>query len=224
MAGIAAFPVLALCAPPSALAAGADCEQAGTDAERDAGVPAGLLLAIGRVESGRWDPVLRRTVPWPWTVDTAGQGRLFASKDDAVARVRELQAQTGQDLDVGCFQISLMYHPDAFATLEQAFDPRANARYAAEFLTALHRRLGSWEKAVAAYHSSLPDYGNPYRERVFADWMPPSGGMSANTVVAWVPAPSGIAVWTPSPTGTAPFQVILKPPTMLLPNILRPPR
>ena len=35
------------------------CEQAGLDAEREYALPAGLLSAIGRVESGRWDAALR---------------------------------------------------------------------------------------------------------------------------------------------------------------------
>ena len=32
------------------------CEQAGIAAEQAGGLPTGLLLAIGKVESGRWDP------------------------------------------------------------------------------------------------------------------------------------------------------------------------
>jgi hypothetical protein len=63
-------------------------------------------------------------------------------------------------------QINLAYHPDAFATLEQAFDPRANASYAVSFLNDLRQRTGSWDAATAAYHSATPELGEPYRARV----------------------------------------------------------
>ena len=61
------------------------CEQAGSDAERQYALPSGLLLAIGRVESGRWDAAYRRTVPWPWAIDADGEPRLTASKEEAVS-------------------------------------------------------------------------------------------------------------------------------------------
>src|SRR5580658_7254465 len=53
------------------------CDQAGIAAEQASGLPAGLLLAIGRVESGRWDAARGRMSPWPWTINTAGKGLWF---------------------------------------------------------------------------------------------------------------------------------------------------
>lgn len=146
------------------------CEQAGQRAERDYALPSGMLLAIGRVESGRWDPAQARVVPWPWALDANGAGKLFDSKAEAVARTEELRAAGTPNLDVGCFQIDLTSHPGAFATLEQAFDPFSNADYAGRFLASLYTRTGSWDSAVAAYHSMQPDRGNAYRQLVFADW------------------------------------------------------
>jgi hypothetical protein len=61
-----------------------------------------------------------------------------------------------------------MYHPDAFATLEQAFDPKINADYGAKFLALLYRQSGSWEKATANYHSATPELGEPYERKVVA--------------------------------------------------------
>ena len=104
------------------------CEQAGVAAEREAGLPAGLLLAIGRVESGRWDPIRGRMTPWPWTMNAAGKGQYFETKDLAAQTVRAQLDGGTRSIDVGCFQISLLYHPAAFDSLEQAFDPAANAR------------------------------------------------------------------------------------------------
>ena len=108
----------------------------------------------------------RRTVPWPWAIDADGEPRLTASKEEAVSRTRALQRSGVRNIDVGCFQINLQNHPSAFADLEQAFDPVANAQYAARFLTSLRTRLGGWEAAVAAYHSSYPERGIPYRQAV----------------------------------------------------------
>jgi hypothetical protein len=61
-----------------------------------------------------------------------------------------------------------MHHPQAFATLEEAFDTMANARYAARFLVSLYRRAGNWQVATAQYHSADPARGWPYGNRVFA--------------------------------------------------------
>jgi len=180
------------------------CEQAGRDAEVDFGLPPGLLLAIGRVESGRWDPALGRTAAWPWAIDVAGQPRWFDSRDDAVATTRALRGAGQQNIDVGCFQISLLHHPLAFADLAQAFDPRANAQYAARFLVALHARSGSWQDAVAAYHSADPQRGTPYRERVFASWNgAPAAPAAVDPVVVRYASVPTMQIWTPSPAGTA---------------------
>ena len=80
-----------------------------------------------------------------------------------------------RSIDVGCLQVNLMYHPAAFSSLEQAFDPVANARYAARFLDALYDRSQDWIKAVADYHSQTPALGAAYRNRVLARWPPPDG-------------------------------------------------
>jgi Transglycosylase SLT domain len=147
------------------------CEQAAARAETAQGLPGGLLPALARVESGRPDAagVVR---PWPWAIDVDGQGRFFATKADAVAAVRALQAGGVHSIDVGCLQVNLMHHPGAFPSLEAAFDPAANAFYAARFLAALHARDGDWAHAIAAYHSETRRLGSAYRARVLAIWHP----------------------------------------------------
>jgi soluble lytic murein transglycosylase-like protein len=144
------------------------CGAAGAAAEKSANLPANLLTSIGIVESGRADPLTGAVAPWPWTVNVDGAGRYFDSKADAEAFVRLAQSSGAQDVDVGCFQISLLYHPDAFASLDQAFDPVANANYAAGFLSQLKAETGSWNTAIADYHSALPELGLPYQRRVLA--------------------------------------------------------
>ena len=74
-----------------------------------------------------------------------------------------------RSIDIGCMQINLRHHPNAFASLEEAFDPLANARYAARFLTALKSTRADW-MAAAAYHFQTPEYAEPYRAHIAAAW------------------------------------------------------
>jgi hypothetical protein len=142
------------------------CRRAVQQAEQASGLPQYLLAGIARVESGRPDPVTGRINPWPWTVDAEGQGSFFGTKAEAIAFTRQLQARGVQSIDVGCLQVNLMNHPDAFHSLEEAFDPDANARYAVRFLQQLRGKTGSWEAAAAWYHSASPEVGIPYRAKV----------------------------------------------------------
>jgi Transglycosylase SLT domain len=216
------------------------CEQAGLDAEREYALPAGLLTAIGRVESGRWDAALGRVTASPYAIDAAGQPHVTDSKEAALQQTRALQQSGLRNIDVGCFQINLQSHPLAFSNLDQAFDPTANAQYAARFLSSLHTKLGSWEDAVAAYHSATPALGVPYRQLVYANWSTPEGWQHALAAAPNLsPPPREIAtglrvfsvgghevhVWTPSASGRAPAVVAIAgtsaPP---LPHILTPAR
>jgi Transglycosylase SLT domain len=146
------------------------CETAITSAEYVGRLPPRLLGAIGLTESGRADPGSGRVRPWPWTINAEGEGQFFQTRQQAVAAVRALQARGVRSIDVGCLQVNLMYHPDAFATLEDAFDPPVNAAYAARFLNALYVEGRNWAHAIAAYHSQTPALGDAYRVLVMARW------------------------------------------------------
>ena len=152
-------------APPGLL-----CRAAIAGAERGQAIPAHLMVAIGRVESGRRDDATGVQHPWPWTINAEGQGFYFDTKAQAVAAVRAMQARGVKSIDVGCMQVNLMHHPDAFPNLDQAFDPAANATYAARYLRELFVQTGSWPKATAAYHSATPERGTPYQQKVAAVW------------------------------------------------------
>ena len=160
------------------------CTAAIRVAETRSSLPAGLLGAVALGESGRYDEERRRYLPWPWTVNNAGDGRFFASRAQAMAHVELLRRQGERNIDVGCLQINLMHHPEAFADLAEAFDPGANAGYAARFLVDLRRETGSWERAVERYHSADPERGRAYRERISARW----DGAGGDGGAAWVPA------------------------------------
>ena len=75
-----------------------------------------------------------------------------------------------RSIDVGCAQVNLMHHPAAFASLEQAFDPAANADYAGRFLKELRDTTagGNWMTAAGHYHSQTPELAEPYRQQVQA--------------------------------------------------------
>src|SRR5579863_7486624 len=85
---------------------GSLCRPAVALAERAHGIPAHLLAAISRVESGRRDPVSGEWRPWPWTVDADGQGSFYDNKAQAIAAVRDMQAHGVRSIDVGCTQIN----------------------------------------------------------------------------------------------------------------------
>jgi hypothetical protein len=219
--------VPALGQPAEAATSPADpvCEQAGRLAERAHELPAGILVAIGLVESGRWDPARRRVVPWPWAIDAAGDGKLLDSKAEAVAQTTALRAAGVRNIDVGCFQIDLTSHPAAFADLDQAFDPFINADYAAWFLKTLYARAGSWEGAVAAYHSMRPERGTAYRQQVFANWTSrnrlPGMNVASGPLVVEFASGARMQIWTPANVPSQANVVIIGPTmTAMLPRVI----
>jgi len=176
-------------------------EQAGR-AVRQAAIPDKLMPAISRVESGRLDPITKRLRAWPWTINVEGVGAFFDTKDSALATVRALQARGVKSIDVGCMQVNLMHHPKAFASLDEAFDPPANARYAALFLRTLYRQTGNWNLATANYHSADAERGEDYQRRVFGRVMTPMGAgvkvaKASGPYAAWPPATTQYAALPP---------------------------
>ena len=200
---------------PSAL-----CRAAILQAERGGHVPDRLLDAIAVVESGKRDPVSGAVYPWPWTINAEGIGHWYDSKAEAIAAVQALQARGVRSIDVGCMQVNLSFHPEAFASLDMAFDPMTNAAYGARFLQQLFNQTNAWPLAVAAYHSFTPDLGAEYARKVLAAWGVPElpvgsqAVTSGNSVMASAtpasPIPGGpsgrVAVMLP--TGTEAIRVM----------------
>jgi hypothetical protein len=181
---------------------GALCQAATSAAEHSTGVPDQLLGAISRVESGRADPETGAVRAWPWTINAQGVGHYYESKADALAAARAFQAAGIRSIDVGCTQINLMFHPDGFSSLEQAFDPGANAAYAARFLTDLFHQTGSWPHAAAAYHSQTPNLGSDYQRKVLDVWAEPLDEVASSHRRTAQPKPVAIAsVPVPGPMG-----------------------
>ncbi len=146
------------------------CEDAAIHHEGQHGLPRALLAAVSMAESGRYDAKTRKARAWPWTINAEGRPYYFKSKADAVAKTRALLASGMRSIDIGCMQVNLRYHPDAFASLEDGFDPMTNVAYGADFLMRLHKRSGSWPEAVANYHSQSEARGDRYFARVIRIW------------------------------------------------------
>jgi soluble lytic murein transglycosylase-like protein len=178
------------------------CRQAVAAAERAHGIPTHLLAAIARVESGRRDQSSGTFNPWPWTINVDGQGSFYDSKAQAVAAAISIRPRVTKSIDVGCMQISLTKHPDAFATMDLAFDPNMNADYGARFLVQLFEKTGSWPKAVEYYHSATPELGHDYGLKVYA-------ALPEETRLASTADPSPVAAaWAATvnrPMGGSPF-------------------
>ena len=156
-----------LAAPPAfaeSLEAGAaTCERAIVEGARREGVPEGVLHAISLTETGRRQG--GRLRPWPWAINREGKGHWFKSREEALAFARQSVADGRPSFDVGCFQINYYWHGDKFPSLEAMFDMEASARYAGQFLRALHAETGNWSTAAGAYHSRTPHYAGIYRAR-----------------------------------------------------------
>ncbi|MGI9129120.1 MAG: lytic transglycosylase domain-containing protein [Roseomonas sp.] len=174
--------------PPSLPEPWGLCAAAIAEAERVAGMPAGLLGAIAKVETGRRAPD-GSVQPWPWSYNAAGDGRYAASNAEALQEVRAIQARGVRSIDIGCMQVNLLHHPDAFPSLEDGFDPMTNVAYAVRYLRSLQARTGDWQQAVALYHSATPERGLIYQQRV----------MAALTGNGFVPGPAPGVIPLPGP-------------------------
>lgn len=179
------------------------CTNAILMAERSTRIPDQFLVAMARVESGRH--INGEIVPWPWTVNAQGKGYVYDNKRQAIEAVRAFQAQGIRSIDVGCMQVNLQQHADAFPSLEAAFDPSTNAMFAARFLTDLFSRTGSWPRAAAAYHSFTPNIGSAYQWKVLESWAMPSDAGSSHSASPVAMTPHHTAPLAPSTQPTTPY-------------------
>lgn len=146
------------------------CKLAANKAERRYRIPRQLLAAISIAESGRYSRQHQKTFPWPWTVRSGKFRRYLPNREKAIEVVKRLQAKGVKNIDIGCMQVNLAYHPKAFSNLRLAFNPTDNVDYAAKFLTRLHKKKRSWALAVGHYHSAKRTKRIPYWRRVVKLW------------------------------------------------------
>ena len=137
-------------------------------AEAQHGIPSGLLQSITRVEAGR-KTVTGEFMPWAWTLNDAGEGLFFDSREAAMRHLEAAVAAPGHSVDVGCMQVNTKWHMEGFHNLSDMLDPVQNADYAAGFLLDIHEAHQSWDDAVKHYHSSEPGKNVAYHGRVLAE-------------------------------------------------------
>ncbi len=167
--GLAAIPRFADAGPNPP--AGSDiCRSAIRETEARLDIPFGILQAISLAESGRWDRESRSKFAWPWTVTARGKGEFHDSPAQAIAAVKQLRREGVRNIDVGCMQINLLHHPKAFSSLEEAFEPAANAAYAGNLFAKLREANRSIMRAIAHYHSTTREFNQPYTQKVIALW------------------------------------------------------
>jgi hypothetical protein len=133
-------------------------------------IPKGLLHSISIVESGRLDEVEKKIYPWPWAVNVEGAPYYFNDEQSAIHFVRTKLAAGVKSIDVGCNQISLLHHGKNFPSLNHAFNPYHNSRYAAEFLQSNYNESKNWFTAVGWYHSKTASLSRQYSQRVHKVW------------------------------------------------------
>lgn len=124
------------------------------------GIPNNLLLAIGLQETGR--NVDGALTVWPYAANAAGTGKYFGSRSEAVRWVSAKRRSGVRSVDVGCMQINLRWHPDAFDSVREGYDPRVNVDYAARLLRDRFDRSGDWLQAAGTYHSFTPRHRDRY--------------------------------------------------------------
>ncbi|MEM5440444.1 transglycosylase SLT domain-containing protein [Paraburkholderia diazotrophica] len=102
---------------------------------------------------------------WPWTLNIAGQGFFFKTREDAYRVVQSLIARGRSDFDVGLMQINWGYHARRFASPWDALAPATSIRVAEEILNENYSKTHSVAKAIAYYHSANPVPGQAYLAR-----------------------------------------------------------
>ncbi len=94
-----------------------------------------------------------------------GKGKWFEDRDSARRYAYEHFNDGARSFDIGCFQINYRWHNQAFQSIDEMFDPRKNAFYAAQYLRQLFEEFGDWPGAVGAFHSRTPARAGPYVAR-----------------------------------------------------------
>ncbi|HFX2462235.1 TPA: lytic transglycosylase domain-containing protein [Salmonella enterica subsp. enterica serovar Java] len=125
------------------------------------GVPAEALYSVSLAETSRQLPQGER--PWPWTLNVAGKGYRYASREEAYqALLGFMRRYPLRRIDVGIAQVNLGWNGGYFRNYREALEPYTNLRAAAQILRHCYDlNPGSWLQAAGCYHH--PAGGKPAR-------------------------------------------------------------
>lgn len=115
-----------------------------------------LLLAMALAESGAGGR------PWPWTLNVAGRGLRYASRDEAHHALVGFLRRGVRSIDVGYMQVNLAHHGQRFPDTWQALDPHRNVSAAADILRENFDRDRDIPKAIGGFHSRTPESARSY--------------------------------------------------------------
>ncbi|MDJ6543582.1 lytic transglycosylase domain-containing protein [Salmonella enterica] len=124
-------------------------------------VPAEALYSVSLAETSRRLPQGER--PWPWTLNVAGKGYRYASREEAYqALLGFMRHNPLRRIDVGIAQVNLGWNGGYFRNYREALEPYTNLRAAAQILRHCYDlNPGSWLQAAGCYHH--PAGGKPAR-------------------------------------------------------------
>lgn len=129
-----------------------DCRKLIAYFEKKYGIPQHLMLAIARVESRCR----------PWAVHHNGACLQFRQAHKALAFLKTASG----NIQIGCMQLDCRSHKGKFGSMERMMTPYYNIEFAAKLLRRLHKKYGSWERAVSFYHAVTPSAQRAYCRRV----------------------------------------------------------
>ncbi|VFR21427.1 Soluble lytic murein transglycosylase and related regulatory proteins (some contain LysM/invasin domains) [plant metagenome] len=120
-------------------------------AAQRAGVPSSVLYAVALQESGvRRDG---RLMPWPWSLNVAGESRRYASRAEACTGLhRAMREAQATRIDAGLGQVNLGYHRQRYSRPCDLLDPYRNLDIAAQILREQHTPGEDWIVAIGRYH------------------------------------------------------------------------
>jgi hypothetical protein len=132
------------------------CTEKIIQAEKDLGLPRGLLLAISLVETGR------DGTPHAYAMSVGGRTVMAESAARVRHYLRDRHGRVAGAVFAGCMQISTTAHHENFQPIERILEPAQNVRYGAELLKRLRDQSGSWAAAVAHYQGGTHDQQRQY--------------------------------------------------------------
>lgn len=92
-------------------------------------------------------------MPWPWTLNVAGEAKWFANRHTACTGLLQAMATTSdRKIDIGLGQINLGYHRHRVTHPCDLLDPYQNLAIAAAILVEQRAAAPDWPAAIGRYH------------------------------------------------------------------------
>ena len=129
------------------------CLKYAMEEERLKGIPPNLLSAISMLKSGRWIESRGENIAWPWTIKYKNVLHFFDTQAEAIAEIEILISSSETLIEVGCMQINLHHHKQAFENIRDILDPKKNITYVANLLINLKKSSNTWLEAAVKYYS-----------------------------------------------------------------------